>query len=59
MISLMAKFAVVSAICLCSSVKSSGKKQSAGVGSVMRKLPPGMRFVSVIGAVMVAMVLPP
>jgi hypothetical protein len=27
------------------------------VGSVMRKLPPGMRFVSAIGAVMVAMVL--
>jgi hypothetical protein len=58
MISLMAKFAVVSAICLCSSVKSSGKKQSAAPGSVMRKLPPGTRFVSAIGAVMVAMVLP-
>jgi hypothetical protein len=35
MISLTAKFAVVSAICRCSSVKSSGKKQSAAVGSVM------------------------
>ncbi len=58
MISLTAKFAVVSAICFCSSVKSSGKKQSATVVSVMRKLPPGVRFVSAIGAVMVAMVFP-
>ncbi len=43
--SLIAKSRVVCAICLCSSVKSSGKKQSAGVASVIRKLPPGMRLV--------------
>ena len=57
-ISLMAKSAVVWAIWRCSSVKSSGKKQSAGVGLEMRKLPPGMRLVSVGGVVIVAMVLP-
>src|SRR5271154_6068040 len=57
-ISLTAKLAVVSAICLCSSVKSSGKKQSAGAGSLIRKLPPAMR-VAVVGSgvVIVAMVL--
>ncbi len=33
---------MVWAIWRCSSVKSSGKKQSAGVGLAMRKLPPGM-----------------
>ncbi len=41
-ISLVAKSAVVWAIWRCSSVKSSGKKQSCGVGLVMRKEPPGV-----------------
>ncbi len=44
-ISLRAKSAVVWAIWRCSSVKSSGKKQSAGEGLAMRKLPPGMMAV--------------
>src|SRR5712692_2191625 len=53
MISLVAKSAVVCAIWRCSSVKSSGKKQSAGVASAIRKLPPGMRFVIGTGVVVI------
>ena len=57
--SFRANSAVVCAICLCSSEKSSGKKQSAGVASEIRKLPPGMIFfVAGEGVVLVAMVLP-
>ena len=56
--SFIAKSRVVCAICRCSSVKSSGKKQSAAVASEIRNEPPGMRFVGVSDAVIVAMVLP-
>ncbi len=52
----MAKSLVVSAIWRCSGVKSSGKKQEAGVGLVIRKAPPGVRG-AVGTAVIVAMVL--
>ncbi len=55
MISFVAKLAVVSAIWRCSSVKSSGKKQESGVGSVMRKAPPGVRVAVGAGTVIVAM----
>src|SRR5215469_16762486 len=57
--SLIANSEAVWAIWRCSSEKSSGKKQSAGVGFEIRKLPPGMIFLSVeVGAVIVDIGLP-
>jgi hypothetical protein len=53
----MAKSAVVCAICLCSSVKSSGKNQSAAFTSAIRKLPPGVRFAIGVGTVVIVAIV--
>ena len=55
--SLVAKSAAVCAIWRCSSVKSSGKKQAAGVEAVMRKAPPVARVCAGAGGVVIVAML--